>query len=399
MPQSYLFSRIAAMVNDFKASNPNKEIISLGIGDVTAPLAPAICRAIHTAAYELSRGDTFKGYGPEHGHMFLRHAIAEHDYRARGIDIDESEIFISDGAKSDLGNLSDLFSHTCKVAVTDPVYPVYVDTNVMGGRAGILNTNGQWSAIEYLPCTEDNGFCPTLPQTDVSVIYLCYPNNPTGTVLSKEMLAKWVNYALEHDALIIFDSAYEAFITDSDIPHSIYEITGAKQVAVEVRSFSKTAGFTGLRCGYTVVPKELTAIDNVGNTHSINKLWERRQSTKFNGASYVSQRAAEAAYTPDGQAYIQHIIKQYLNNASLLLNTCRQAGLTVYGGVNAPYIWMKVPAGYDSWSFFKELLSRAGIICTPGVGFGPCGEGFVRLTAFNTPELTTQAASKIATLI
>lgn len=395
LPDSYLFSQVAEQVAHYKALHPQAEVISLGIGDVTIPLAPAVCQAMHRAVDELGSAHTFRGYGPEHGQMFLRTAIAEHDYRARGIDIDEDEIFVSDGAKSDLGNINDLLSAANRVAITDPVYPVYVDTNVMAGRAGHLGQDGHWSDIVYLPCTHANGFVPELPEQRVSIIYLCYPNNPTGTTLSREQLSVWVDYARRQGAIILFDSAYEAYITTPGVPHSIYEIEGAKQVAIEVRSFSKTAGFTSLRCGYTVVPKELMASDETGQKYSLNKMWERRQSTKFNGASYISQRAAEAVYTPQGQAYARIAIQTYMQNAQTLLQACTEAGLTVYGGVDAPYVWVKTPQGIDSWGYFHTLLEEHQIVCTPGCGFGPCGEGYVRLTAFNTPELTRRAAQRI----
>lgn len=383
---SYLFSKVADRVAGYRDSNPDASVISLGIGDVTRALSPAVCEAMRRAVEDMAHAGTFHGYGPEHGYMFLRRAIALHDYHARGVEIDEDEIFVNDGAKSDLGNIGDLFSRECRVAVTDPVYPVYVDTNLMGGRAG----------IELLPCTERNGFMPQLPQTRPSLIYLCYPNNPTGTVLGREELQKWVDYARETGAVILFDSAYEAYITTPDIPHSIYELEGAREVAIEFRSFSKTAGFTGLRCGYTVVPRSLMARDSRGGAHSLNGMWERRQSTKFNGASYVSQRAAEAVYSPQGQAYVVDTIASYMENARLLLAACGKAGLKAYGGKDAPYLWVKTPHGEDSWGFFDRLLHGLQLVCTPGSGFGACGEGFVRLTAFNTPEATREAARRIA---
>ena len=385
LAQSYLFSQVAAKVAAYREANGDAGLISLGIGDVTRALAPAVCEAMHKAVEDLAHAETFRGYGPEHGYMFLRRAIADHDYRRRGIDISENEIFVSDGAKSDLGNIGDLFDRRCKVAVTDPVYPVYVDTNHMAGRTD----------IELLPCTEANSFVPELPKGRVSLIYLCYPNNPTGTVLTHGELKKWVEYARENGALILFDSAYEAFISTPGVPHSIYEIEGAAECAIEFRSFSKSAGFTGLRCGYTVVPEKLTVRDSQGATHSLNKMWERRQSTKFNGASYISQRAAEAYYTPEGQNYAREVIEGYMHNARELREACTRAGLKTWGGVDAPYVWVKTPEGIPSWSFFDFMLTQLRLVCTPGCGFGSCGEGYVRLTAFNTREATREAAQRI----
>ena len=376
LASNYLFADIAKKVQAFKAENPEAEVISLGIGDVTQPLCPAVVEALHKAADEMGQSATFRGYGPERGYDFLRNAIVENDYRERGIDVDADEVFVSDGAKSDTGNFQELLSEDCVVAVTDPVYPVYVDSNIMAGRR-----------IVKLPCTAENGFVPAFPQEHVDVIYLCYPNNPTGTTLNKEQLKAWVDYALQHDALIFYDAAYEAFIQSKDVPHSIYEIPGAKECAVEFHSFSKTAGFTGVRCGYTIVPKTLPV--------PLNQLWSRRQCTKFNGTSYISQRAAEAIYTPEGQQQIRTTISYYMQNAKLMCETLTQMGFTVYGGTDAPYIWVKTPKGMTSWEFFDWMLHSAHVVCTPGAGFGPSGEGYVRLTAFGTHENTEKALRRI----
>jgi len=376
LSSNYLFADIAKKVQAFKAENPEAEVISLGIGDVTQPLCPAVVEALHKAADEMGQSATFRGYGPERGYDFLRNAIVENDYRARGIDVDADEVFVSDGAKSDTGNFQELLSEDCVVAVTDPVYPVYVDSNVMAGRR-----------IVKLPCTAENGFVPAFPQEHVDAIYLCYPNNPTGTTLNKEQLKAWVDYALQHNALIFYDAAYEAFIQSADVPHSIYEIEGAKQCAVEFHSFSKTAGFTGVRCGYTIVPKTLPV--------PLNQLWSRRQCTKFNGTSYISQRAAEAIYSPEGKAQIKATIDYYMQNATHMLETLRALGYECYGGENAPYVWMRTPDGMDSWKFFETLLHGANVVCTPGVGFGPAGEGYVRFTAFGTHEKTEEALMRI----
>lgn len=399
LPGAYLFSEIAKKVQAFKVEHPEAEVISLGIGDVTQPLVPAVVEALHRATDEMARAATFRGYGPEQGYDFLRKAIVEHDFRSRGIDIREDEIFVSDGAKSDTGNFQELFGTDVCIAVTDPVYPVYVDSNVMGGRAGVLDKNGRWSNIVYLPCTAEYGFIPELPSRHVDVIYLCYPNNPTGTTLSRNELKKWVEYAQEHDALICYDVAYEAFILHADIPHSIYELDGARQVAVEFHSFSKTAGFTGIRCGYMVIPSEVTMRTHSGNRIALNPLWQRRQSTKFNGTSYLSQRAAEAVYSSEGSVQVQQTIDYYMQNAQVMLKTLRELGFTVYGGEDAPYLWMKVPEGMTSWSFFDTMLHNAHVICTPGVGFGPSGEGYVRLTAFGHHETTISALQRIQTNI
>lgn len=389
--QNYLFSQVARKINAYMNSNPGIRIIRMGIGDVSRPLAPAVISAMHEAVEEQTSCDTFCGYGPEQGYRFLTEAIATHDYQARGIQISADEIFISDGAKSDTGNIGDILSLTNKVALTNPVYPVYLDTNIMSGRASIDN-------IELLPCTADNNFVPSLPTGNPDMIYLCYPNNPTGTTLNRDQLKEWVDYAKAHGALILFDSAYEAFITEDDVPHSIYEIEGATEVAIEFRSFSKTAGFTGLRCAYTVVPMALKGENAIGESVSLNALWQRRQSTKFNGASYLSQRAAEAVYSPEGKKQIRPTIDYYLRNATVLREGLKKAGLNVYGGVNAPYIWVKTPDGMDSWSFFDILLEQCNIACTPGVGFGSAGEGYVRLTAFGSYEDCLQAVERLSLL-
>jgi len=383
---SYLFSEIANRVKAFKAANPEKKVISLGIGDVTQPIAPAVIKAIHQATDELSSSTTMRGYAPDQGYDFLIEAILQHDFKRRGISIESDEIFVSDGAKSDTGNIGDILSSDNKVAITDPAYPVYIDTNKMVGRQ-----------IELLPCSSDNGFFPDFPKQTADVIYLCYPNNPTGTTLTKAQLKMWVDYALQHKSLILFDAAYEAFISEDDVPHSIYEIEGAKQVAIEFRSFSKTAGFTGLRCGYTVVPKELICISG-GQKVSLNNLWRRRQSTKFNGTAYIIQRAAEAVYSEEGQAQIKKTIAYYMENAHTIKDSLESLGLTTYGGINAPYIWLKTPKGIGSWEFFDKLLNEIQIVTTPGVGFGQSGEGFIRLTAFGKKEDTLEAMKRVSSM-
>jgi len=396
---TYLFSEIARKVSEFGMSHPDAKIIRMGIGDVTRPICRAAIDAMHKAVDEQSCADTFHGYGPEQGYGFLRNAIAKHDYQALGIEINADEIFISDGAKSDTGNIGDILSTKCRVAVTDPVYPVYVDTNVMAGRAGAKMADGHREHIEYLPCTADNEFIPLLPETEPDIIYLCYPNNPTGTTLTRNQLKTWVDYALGHKALLLFDSAYEAYISDNDVPHSIYEIPGAKDCAIEFRSFSKTAGFTGLRCGYTVVPHQLTGQTANGNEISLHTLWLRRQSTKFNGASYIVQRAAEALYTPEGRKQVRETINYYMTNASMLRQGLTEAGLKVYGGLNAPYIWVKTPDGMSSWDFFDLLLHRCNTVGTPGAGFGPAGESYLRLTAFSSHEATAEASRRMINLL
>lgn len=394
LPGSYLFSEIARRVEAFKASHPGVKLIRLGIGDVTRPLPPACIEAMHKAVDEMASADTFRGYGPEQGYEFLRRAIVENDYA--GLDIDVSEVFVSDGAKSDTGNFGDILSQANTVGVTDPIYPVYIDSNVMGGRAGTLAADGHWSDVCYLPCTADNGFAPQIPDRRLDVVYLCYPNNPMGTTLTRSQLAEWVDYALANDTLLLFDAAYEAFITEPDVPHSIYEIEGARRCAVEFRSYSKTAGFTGVRCGFTVVPKDLTVKAADGSRVALNAVWNRRQCTKFNGTSYITQRAAEAIYTPEGKAQVRATIDYYLRNASTMLSGLRAVGLEAYGGVNSPYIWLKTPAGVTSWEFFDKLLNEANVVGTPGAGFGPAGEGYLRLTAFGTHEDCLEAMDRIA---
>lgn len=394
LPGSYLFSDIARKVEEFKIANPDAKIIRLGIGDVTKPLSPAIIQALHAAVDEMGDAASFRGYGPEQGYDFLVDTIIENDYKSRGLDINADEIFVSDGSKSDTGNIGDILGIDNVVAVTDPVYPVYVDTNVMSGRSGDLVGN-KWNRLVYLPCSSENDFVPELPNGKVDIIYLCYPNNPTGTTLTKEQLKIWVDYAIKNKALILFDGAYEAFITEKDVPHSIYEIEGAKDVAIEFRSFSKTAGFTGTRCAYTVIPKSLMGYTKSGEKVSINKLWNRRHTTKFNGVPYIIQRAAEACYSSEGKKQIRSTIDYYLNNARIIREGLTQQGLAVYGGVNSPYIWVKTPDGMSSWGFFDYLLNELNIVGTPGVGFGPSGEGYLRLTAFNTLENTREAVSRL----
>ena len=402
LPNNYLFADIAKKVNAFKVMHPKADVISLGIGDVTRPLAPAVVEAMHKAVDEMGTIQGFRGYGPEQGYNFLREAILKNDFLPRGIHLDIDEIFINDGAKSDTGNIQELIRWDNSIGVTDPIYPVYIDSNVMIGRAGVLEddgehqSSGRWSNVIYMPCTAENGFVPALPDRRVDVIYLCYPNNPTGTVINKQELRKWVNYALKNDTLIFYDAAYQAYIRDNDVPHSIYEIRGARKCAIEFHSYSKTAGFTGVRCGYTIVPKELTAATLTGERIALNPLWLRRQSTKFNGTSYISQRAAEAIYTPDGKQQTAETIAYYMQNAQQMLTTLRGLSFECYGGENAPYIWMRTPDSSSSWQFFEEMLYGANVVCTPGVGFGPSGEGYVRFTAFGSHEKTEEALQRIA---
>ncbi|SDT39456.1 LL-diaminopimelate aminotransferase apoenzyme [Paenibacillaceae bacterium GAS479] len=396
---SYLFSEIAKRRTKFIQDNPQAEIISLGIGDVTRGLPDAVTKAMHAAIDELAAPGSFRGYGPEQGYDFLVNAIIENDYRARGVDIQSNEVFVSDGSKCDVGNIQEIFSQDAIVAVQDPVYPVYVDTNVMAGRSGLFNSDiGRYENIVYLDCTAENNFKPSLPDRKVDLIYLCYPNNPTGMTLTKDELKVWVDYARENNCLILFDSAYEAFITEADVPHSIYEVEGAREVAIEFRSFSKTAGFTGVRCAYTVVPRELRGFDKDGNTVVINDLWNRRHTTKFNGVSYVTQRGAEAIYSAEGKEQIRSLVDYYMTNAGIIRDGLRSLGLEVFGGVNAPYIWLKTPSGLDSWAFFDKLLSEANIVGTPGVGFGRSGQGYFRLTAFGSRENTEKAVERIRKL-
>ena len=396
LPGNYLFADIAKRVNAFKVSHPKVKVISLGIGDVTRPLAPVVIEAMHKAVDEMSNKATFRGYGPERGYDFLREAIQKNDFLPRGIHIDLNEIFVNDGAKSDTGNIQEILRWDNNIGVTDPIYPVYVDSNAMIGRAGVFK-NGKWTDVTYFPCTADNNFVPQIPDRHVDMIYLCYPNNPTGTVLPKEELRKWVNFALRNDSILFYDAAYEAYITDPEIPHSIYEIKGARKCAIEFHSYSKTAGFTGVRCGYTIIPKELTAVTVDGKQRvNLNQLWDRRQSTKFNGTSYISQRAAEAIYTPEGKKQIQETIDYYMENAKIMRETLSKLSYKVYGGVNAPYLWVKTPDGMDSWKFFEQLLYGCGVVCTPGVGFGPSGEGYFRLTSFGNREDVREAMRRIA---
>ena len=398
LPGSYLFADVAKRVNAYKVSHPKVRVISLGIGDVTRPLAPAVIEAMHKATDEMAVKATFRGYGPEHGYDFLREAIMKGDFLTRGIHLDKDEIFINDGAKSDTGNIQELLRWDNSVAVTDPVYPVYIDSNAMIGRAGKFE-NGRWSDITYLPCTAENNFTPALPDHRVDMIYLCYPNNPTGTVLTKEELRKWVNFALKNDAVLFYDAAYQAYIQDPEIPHSIYEIKGARKCAIEFHSYSKTAGFTGVRCGYTVIPKDLTVASLTSDERvPLNKLWERRQSTKFNGTSYISQRAAEATYTPEGHKQTRETIAYYMENARIMRENLIKHGYKVFGGENAPYLWVKTPEGQDSWKFFDTLLYGCGVVCTPGVGFGPSGEGYFRLTSCGNREDVDEAMERIESL-
>ena len=396
LQESYLFATIAQKVAKYSKENPDKKIIKLGIGDVTRPIPEVVLQAIHKATDEQASSETFRGYGPEQGYEFLREKIKEYDYKSRNVDIDIDEIFVSDGAKCDCGNIVDILAQDNKVAITDPVYPVYLDTNVMSGRSGKYDKEtGKYENIVYIPATSKNNFVPELPKEKVDIIYLCYPNNPTGTTLTKEQLATWVKYAKENKALILFDAAYEAFITDENVPHSIYEIDGAKEVAIEFRSYSKTAGFTGMRCAFIVVPKELKGYTKSGEEVSINKLWTRRHCTKFNGVSYIVQRAAEAVYTEEGRKQIKENIDYYKENAKIIKQGLEEVGYTVYGGVNSPYVWLKLPDGMKSWDFFDKLLTEANVVGTPGVGFGPSGEGYFRLTGFGTKENTQEAIRRI----
>ncbi len=390
---SYLFSDIAKRVSAFVAANPSKPVIRLGIGDVTEPL-PAVCvEALHAATDEMAKRETFKGYGPEQGYAFLREAIAAHDYAARKCPIEADEIFVSDGSKCDCGNIQEIFGTDIRLAIPDPVYPVYLDTNVMAGRTG-GNVDGRYTGITYLDSTPANGYVPAIPATAADLIYLCFPNNPTGAVATKAQLAAWVAYAKKNQAIILFDSAYEAYIRDPAIPHSIYEIDGARDVAIEFRSFSKTAGFTGTRCAYTVVPKSLKAFDAAGKEHSVHALWNRRHTTKFNGVAYPIQKAAAAIFTPEGQKQTRALTDFYLGNAKLIREAMGKLGLPCVGGDNAPYIWINT--GRDSWEFFDLLLDKAQVVCTPGAGFGKCGEGHVRISAFNSRANVEAALTRIA---
>ncbi|MBO3458514.1 LL-diaminopimelate aminotransferase [Aetokthonos hydrillicola Thurmond2011] len=391
----YLFPEIARRVNAFAHANPDAKLIRLGIGDVTEPLPEACRTAMIKAVEEMGDRATFKGYGPEQGYEWLREKIAAHDFQARGCEIEESEIFISDGSKCDTGNILDIFGSDNTIAVTDPVYPVYVDTNVMAGHTGPANEAGEFGGLVYLPITAANNFTAEIPSQKVDLIYLCFPNNPTGAVATKEHLKAWVNYAKAHGSIIFFDAAYEAFISDPEIPHSIYEIEGARDCAIEFRSFSKNAGFTGTRCALTVVPKTLTAKASDNSDVELWKLWNRRQSTKFNGVSYIVQRGAEAVYSPEGQAQTKALVSFYMENAKIIREKLESAGLQVFGGVNAPYVWVKTPEGLSSWDFFDQLLQKVNVVGTPGSGFGASGEGYFRISAFNSRENVEEAMRRI----
>ena len=394
---TYLFSEIARRVKTFAAAHPDARLIRLGIGDVTLPLAPTVVRAMHEAVDEMARADTFRGYGPETGYEFLTGLIAAHDYGARGVRVATDEIFVSDGAKSDTGNIQEIFSADARVALVDPVYPAYVDTNAMAGRAGTIGADGRYTRLLYLPATAENGFRPALPDRPVDLLYLCYPNNPTGATLPRDVLRTWVDWARRHQAVILYDAAYEAYIRDPDVPHSIFEIEGARECAIEFRSFSKTAGFTGTRCAFTVVPKELQGRTAQGEPSSLHALWFRRQSTKFNGVPYVVQRGAAASYTDAGRKEVRTAVDFYMENARIIRDGLRAAGFQVYGGENAPYIWVKTPPGLDSWALFDRLLTEAHVVGTPGVGFGPSGEGYFRFTAFGRRDQTEEAVKRIRT--
>lgn len=395
IPATYLFSEIAKRVAKHKEENPSAPVIRMGIGDVSLPLPDACVDAMVKAAEEQRSAETFRGYGPEQGYAFLREAIVINDYTDKGINIEEDEIFVSDGAKSDTGNIGDIFDINNRVAITDPSYPVYVDTNAMAGRAGEPTPSGAWTNLVYLPCNAENNFIPALPTEKVDLVYLCYPNNPTGTTLTKEQLTVWVEYAKANKVILLFDAAYEAFITEDNVPHSIYEIEGAKDVAIEFRSFSKTAGFTGTRCGYTVIPKQLMGYTASGEPVSVNKLWNRRHTTKFNGTSYAVQRAAEATYSPEGKLQVKALIEFYMENARIIREGLLKAGYTVFGGVNAPYVWAKAPEGMSSWEYFDFLLKEKNIVATPGAGFGASGEGYVRFSAFGSRENTIEAMERL----
>ena len=394
LPGSYLFSTVAKKEREYRAANPDKKVIKLSIGDVTQPIAPSIIEAMHKAVDEMGHAETFHGYAPDLGYEFLRSAIAAGDYKSRGVDIAIDEIFVSDGAKCDSSNIQEILGLDNVIAVCDPVYPVYVDSNVMAGRTGTYNAEtGNWSNVIYMPCTEENGFAPSLPKETPDIIYLCFPNNPTGATITKTELQKWVDYANEKKALIIYDAAYEAYISEADVPHTIYECDGAKTCAIELKSFSKNAGFTGVRLGYTVIPKELKCGDVM-----LNSLWARRHGTKYNGAPYIVQRAGEAVYSESGKAELKKQVAYYMNNAKVIKEGLAEAGFSVSGGVNAPYIWLKTIDGMTSWEFFDYVLDKANVVGTPGSGFGPSGEGYFRLTAFGTYENTLAAMERIQTL-
>ena len=395
----YLFPEIGRRVREFAEANPDKIIIRMGIGDVTQPLVPAVIKAFHEGVEEMANAATFKGYGPEQGYDFLREAIALNDYQNRGVDISADDIFVSDGSKCDTGNIQEIFGSTNKIAICDPVYPVYSDTTVMSGKTGLMQSDGYFEGIIYMPCNEANGFIPELPTERPDLIFLCFPNNPTGTVAGKEELTKWVAYARANKCIILYDAAYEAFITDDSIPHSIFEIEGAKEVALEFRSFSKTAGFTGTRCAFTVIPKELMGYDHAGKAHQVKALWNRRHTTKFNGVSYPVQKAAAAIYTPEGKVQVKAVIDYYLENARIMLKSMKESGFSVFGGVNAPYVWVKTPNGIKSWEFFDQLLNEANVVGTPGSGFGPSGEGYFRFSAFADRDNVLEAMERIRKLM
>ena len=394
----YLFPEIGRRVREYQSANPDKKIIRMGIGDVTQPLASSVVKAFHEAIDEMSKAETFKGYGPEQGYDFLRQAILDNEYKSRGVDLNIDEIFISDGSKCDTGNILDIFGRSNKIAISDPVYPVYVDTNVMDGRTGNGLDNGYYEGVVYMPCKEENGFVPQIPTEKVDIIYLCFPNNPTGMTITKTDLKKWVDYALANKAIILYDAAYEAYISDASLPHTIFEIEGAKKCALEFRSFSKTAGFTGTRCAYTVIPKDLMAFDQNGKEFPLNPLWLRRQTTKFNGVSYPVQKAAAAIYTEQGKKETRDIIKYYMENAAIMRENFAKLGYKVFGGTNAPYVWIKTKNDMKSWDFFDKLLHEVHIVGTPGSGFGPSGEGYFRFSSFASRESVLEAMERVKTL-
>jgi len=391
---NYLFAEVDKRVKEYKGRHPDKKVLRLGIGDVTEPLAPSILNGLKEGVEDMGRKETFKGYSPYEGYAFLREIISKSDFKSRGVSISPDEIYVSTGAKEDTANIQELFSADARLAITDPVYPVYIDSNVMAGRSGKIN-NGRYEKITYLSCTIDNNFIPALPDKDVDLIYLCFPNNPTGQVATRDILRKWVGYAREHKSLILFDAAYEAFIKDKDIPHSIFEIEGSREVAIEFRSLSKTAGFTGTRCSYTIIPDELKLADASGNLHHTGKLWLRRQSTKFNGTAYLIQKGAYYAFTPEGKLETGETINYYLGNAKIIADGIKSLGLDYSGGINSPYIWFKVPEEFDSWGFFDHLLNECQVIGTPGAGFGKCGEGYMRLSSFGSRDDITEAVQRI----
>lgn len=394
----YLFPEIGRRVREFVEANPDKKVIRMGIGDVTQPLVPTVVKAFHEGVDEMGAGSSFKGYGPEQGYDFLRNAIAENDYQSLGVDIKADDIFVSDGSKCDTGNIQEIFGSDTKIAVGDPVYPVYVDTTVMSGKTGAVGSNGYYNGIIYMPCTEANGFIPELPSETPDLIFLCYPNNPTGTVATKEELRKWVDYALANSCIILYDAAYQAFITDESIPKTIYQIEGAEKCAIEFRSFSKTAGFTGTRCAFTVIPEGVVAYDPEGNAHAVRKLWNRRHTTKFNGVSYPVQKAAAAVYSEEGKKEVKAVIDYYMENAKIMRASLEETGYTVFGGVNAPYVWVKTKGGMRSWEFFDKLLNEANVVGTPGSGFGPSGEGYFRFSAFADRENVIEAMERVKKL-